>query len=305
LEDFAAVSGQANTYRINNTGYVEQVFDDGDQLTEKTSIATVQATAGTWWWDSDIDALYVHATGSDDLTATTIPHITSGVDWDDFKDRMRDAAMEEMDTMLGRRYPVPLIPRLIKHHSSNDYEAPIRQLCAMLTCRNIIRRMNPTAPMAAKLEKMIYNPDPLEGEVKGMMNKLVDGDWIRQDEISPREVGAFNVVVGASNVGAGYVWFLGKYRGAKHEWWRLQIDTLGAPGTATYKLSLDQGSNWDWTTEETFNTDNNDRRIHLARGVYAIFFGTFAVNDIWDIEVFPSSDVSSVAKISSTEIIRI
>ncbi len=49
IERFVSVSGQANTYMAEGVGYVELAFDDGVQLVLKTSIATVQGTAGTYF----------------------------------------------------------------------------------------------------------------------------------------------------------------------------------------------------------------------------------------------------------------
>jgi hypothetical protein len=52
---------------------VYAVTDDGDELTEKASIAEVQSNAGSWYFDFYAQKLYVRATGSDDLSnsATT------------------------------------------------------------------------------------------------------------------------------------------------------------------------------------------------------------------------------------------
>lgn len=43
-----------------------EVFEDGDVYVEKTSIATVQATAETFWFDYDNRILYIHTTGGAD-----------------------------------------------------------------------------------------------------------------------------------------------------------------------------------------------------------------------------------------------
>ena len=59
MNEFTLVSGQTNTYEKRNTGYVGAVWQDGTELTAKTSIATVEGTAGTWWYDSTNDILYI------------------------------------------------------------------------------------------------------------------------------------------------------------------------------------------------------------------------------------------------------
>ena len=305
IEEFVSVSGQDKTYMATGAGYVEQVFDDGEQLTAKTSIADVQSNAGSYYYVADTDLLYIHAKDSDDLTASSIPDIESGVDWDAFKIRMNYDAEEEIDSYMTRLYIVPLQPRLIKRHSSNDYESPIKLASAYLTCRNIVRRLSPDDKIAQSLEKIVFNANLEDGEEKGIINKLLDGDMILQDQISPNEVGSVgNVDADSGNDGGGYIWVSGNYTGARYERWRLEIDTAGAPGTATYKLSYDTGANWDKTLQETFNADTNYRRMAVAKGIEIIFYGTFVLEDKWDFELFPSTDKPDRQKISSSTLVR-
>ncbi len=304
LQGWSSVSGQANTYLLAGVGHVEVITDDGVQLTVKTSIALVQGSAGSYYYISDTNLLYVHAIDSDDLTISSAPRIESTVDWDAFKTRMQNDAMEEMDSYLNRVLPTPLMPRLIKTHSSNAYDSPIRLSCAFLTCRNIVRRLSPGNKFAHFLEIVAINPNPEEGEKLGLIDKILNGDIVLQESISAREVGKYNIHPKSSNTSTAYIWVLGTYRGLDYERWRLQIDTAGVPGTATYKLSYDTGANWDVELQETFNTDNNDRRISIGSGLEVVFYGTFGDGDYWDIELFPLTDVPDKTKISSSELIR-
>lgn len=305
ITGWTATSGQSNTYESHGTGYVEQAFDDGAQLTVQTSIANTESNAGSYYYDSDADVLYVHALDSDDMTSATIT-IEAGVDWDAFKTRMNNQAHEYLDSYLNTKYPTPLMPRLIKTHGAGDYEAPVVRACALLTCAFIVGRLRPDSPVSSLLMKQAYNPAPEVGEVPGIINQLLAGDMVLQEQISGREPGNWNIYANSSNSGTGYIWLIGRYYGAQYEKWRLQIDTAGAPGTATYKLSYDTGSNWDTTTQATFSTDDNDRRIHIGSGVYAVFYGTFVEDDFWDIELFPMTDTINVtaAKIGTIEVSR-
>lgn len=301
--DWTKATGQTNTYQQEGTGQVNMVFDDGIQLTSRASVALTESNAGSFYYDSNVDVLYIHTFGSDDMTGSTIPIIEIGEDWDSWKSGIRYNAQEIVDAYLNKLYPTPLSPRLIKTHSGNDYEYPVVLITALLTCALIIQRRDPRNKDADALFRRVINPDPEPDEVKGLINQLLDGDMVLQEQISKREVGGFNVYPYASNSGTGYIKVSGQYIGARKERWRLQIDTAGAPGTATYKISYD-GSSFDLTLQETFNEDNDERRIHVANGIYVEFYGTFVEDDYWDIEVFPLSDQPDLRRFSSIEMVR-
>jgi hypothetical protein len=69
-------------------------------------------------------------------------------------------------------------------------------------------------------------------------------------------------------------------------------------------LSRDGGTNWDVTLQKTFDTDNDDRRIHIADGIYAIFYGTYGDADYYDVEVFPPTDEADNPKVGNARVYR-
>lgn len=301
-EDFTLSSGQNSTYEARGVGYVEQVFDNGTQLTTQTSIADVESNAGSFYYDSDVDILYIQSNDSDALDSDE-PPIEIGVDWDAFKERMRDDAQEELDAILNPYYVTPLLPRLRKDHSSNDYESWIRRATSALTIRNILQRLDPDNTNAMVFHRMVYNAEPEVGEDFGILDKVKKRDLVRQEDITPREQSGFNVFPKASTTGQIHV--MGQYAGASREVWRLQIDTAGAPGTATWKLSYDTGTNFDKTLQDTFKTTNNERWIHIGDGIYVYFYGTtFAEGDYWDIEVYPIDEPVTNPAIGVIELIK-
>ena len=306
-EEFYATSGQNVTYESRNVGQVNQIFDDGEQLTVKTTIADVQSNAGSWFYNADPDIVYIHSKGSDDLTTADIT-IEKGVDWDAYLAKELNNAMEEMDSYLGKVYIVPLLPRLQKIHSANDYESIIRMCCAYLICRNVVRRRDPNNKIANKFDELALGFNPEEGEPKGYIAKLLDGDLALQDQITEIEVGGIGRVVPyGSNLGTGYIRILPKisrYTGSSHQVWRLEIDKAGAEGTATWKLSYDTGANWDIENQVTFDVNTNNRRIRIGSDIYVVFWGTFADGDYWDIELFPFTDEVTVRKIGSINLCR-
>ena len=68
VDNFTLVSGETNTYEIDITERgldYDEIWEDGTALTEKTSIATVEANAGSFWCDFFNRKLYVHPIGTD------------------------------------------------------------------------------------------------------------------------------------------------------------------------------------------------------------------------------------------------
>jgi len=70
-------AAQTDTYEATTSQYVTDLKEDGVSLVEKTSIATVEATAGTWWWDQSAGKVYVHPTGDDDPFGYTMQAVCS------------------------------------------------------------------------------------------------------------------------------------------------------------------------------------------------------------------------------------
>lgn len=68
LSGFTLTSGKTYTYEVGveERGIdIEEVFENGDELTERSSIADVESNAGSFYFDFYGRKLYVHATGGD------------------------------------------------------------------------------------------------------------------------------------------------------------------------------------------------------------------------------------------------
>jgi len=84
IDSWSVHSG--SVYKSFQTGNVEMIFDDGSQLTEDSAIPT---GAGTFYYDSDLDILYVWLSDSSDPANSTME---AGVDWDACKLACRNDA---------------------------------------------------------------------------------------------------------------------------------------------------------------------------------------------------------------------
>jgi hypothetical protein len=148
-----------------------------------------------------------------------------------------------------------------------------------------------------------YNPEP--GGEKGIINKLIDGDIVLQDQITARETGNWNIYAGSSNTVTYQPILIGLYNGSQYKRWRVQIDTGGAVGTATYKVSYDGGTTWDLTLQPTKDAANDEYRMYIGDGIYVYWpETTWVLNEYWTVELFPMTDTASGVKVSSITMSR-
>jgi len=302
LENWYASSGQSNTYEVRNVGQINMVFDDGEQLTLKTSIAEVEAEAGSFYYDANVNTVYVRANGDDDLTTGTIT-LEAGEDWDAFLTRINNRMYNFMNGILNPSYPTPVPPRIIRNESADDYDYILIKCNALLTCSEVMRRRAVDDVEADKLYKMVWNMNLGEGEEKGLLNQLRDGDMVLIDQITARETGSFNYWPDGSNTTDTPLWIYGTYTGSTYERWKLEFESTEATGTVTFKLSRDGGTTFDLEAQSTFDSTQDDRRMPLLSGLYAIFDpdtgNDYTSGDFWDIEVFPQSDLTTISKIGN------
>lgn len=288
-------------YRYENSGYVELLQDDGIPLTAETT-ETTTPSAGKFSYYSDTDILYVRI-GNDGNPASSV--MQSTVDWDAYKQKCRNDAQEMLEGFLKKVYAVPFQKIVAPNasYNSRDYDYWIRRATALLTCYILIGSANPEDRNAQLLYNQVDYVNPEVGENMGIVQRILNGEIELRTQLSNREKGGFNVYEGSVTSDA-YLKLTGRYYGAEKRVWRIQIDGAGTPGTATYKLSLDGGSNWDQTTQKTRDTNTDNRRVLIWDGVYAEFVGTFEVGEYWDIELFPYSDVPEVYSVGAISVSR-
>lgn len=303
-ENWTKTSGQTNVYEKGGVGHVGQVFENDTMYTVKTSVALVDATASTWYYDSNVDKVYIHTSGDDAPSGYTIE---CGEDWDAYLTIARDQAQQMIDARLKNLYVVPLEPRSRQIHNTANYEYDIVRVTALVTCWIVVSRKDADCKDAQVLYKQFWNPNPDIDEPKGLLNLLIDGDVVLQDQTSVREVGErnWNVYPNSSNTVTFQPRFFGPYTGTTRQMWRIQIDTAGGLGTATYKVSYDQGDNWDLTLKDTKDASKNQIRFYINSGISIVWPDTTYVKDeYWDLELIPQSDEPVTKKFGSAPITR-
>jgi len=155
---------------------------------------------------------------------------------------------------------------------------------------------------------VVGNPSPVEvadaDEMPGIVQRIMSGDISLKTQTVAREAGGWNVFETLDASSTAILEVTGRYTGSQHQIWRVQIDTAGAPGTATYQLSKDGGTTYDETGQETRKANSDDQRVSLGSGLYVRFSGTAVLNDYWDLDLLPSTDAVTVKTIGSVRLVR-
>lgn len=254
------------------------LFEDGVALTNVSAIASVDANS-EWHYDSANDKLYVQTSDGTDPDTKTM---TSGLDWEDFKTRMRNEAMEILDSLLDPRFQRPL-PESRNYHITDKYDIDIKRSTAIITVASIVSRVAGDNKLTEKLMARVTNTDRT-----GIIDLHNDRKRLFSWEISPDELGHFNIEAASANTSPGFLEIKGLYSGIIDESWRIVIDTGGVTGTATFKWSRDAGATFEKTLVLT-----NDRWVSLGLGLEIRFWdrdGSFVLNDLWDVYVITESN---------------
>lgn len=305
LEDWEATS-TSNVYKLDQSGYVETVFENGVALTASDP-ATTSPAAGEFSYDASSDILYLHCTGSVDPAQKTLE---GGYDWNTLKQRCRNDAQELLESLLKSVFAVPFQKIAAPNVSYNSRKYPflIRKCTALLTCALIVKKVNPSDKEYDRLYRQVDNPntgieeglDPLPGIVQ----RILAGEMSIQTQTVAREAGGWNVFETLDASSTAILEVTGRYTGPQRQLWRVQIDLAGAPGTATYQLSKDGGATFDETGQETRTANSDDQRVSLGSGLYVRFSGTAVLNDYWDLDLLPSTDAVTVKTMGNVRLVR-
>ena len=291
LETWTIVSGQTKTYYKLNTGYVGIVYQNGALLTEKTSIATVEATAGTWWYDSTNDILYAHSTDNADPDTHTIE--IAAEDWATLKTYMANNAYQQLEALLDPKYPRPLPFATVSYNSFN-YDADIVYCAALLTCINIIRHRDPDNPIIQTLQDLVWNAN----EQKGILWEYSKGLRAFTFQATIDEFDGNISLVSRDNASTGNIWVAGNGDRSGSYNINVVIVTGGAVGTATFKYSLDNKATYSSVITTAY------QYVPILSGLYLKFAGTFVADDEWLLTILGDPEMVTQAGFKNIELRR-
>jgi len=283
VEDWTVYSG--SVYRSNNTGYVAKVFQDSVALT--ASVSLVAISAGKFYYDSTNDILYIQTTNS---SAPDNFDITIGVDWDAYSLQMTKNASEEIDGYLGALFPVP-IPKSVNRLAGYAYDYNLVRACALLTVHYLLYRIDPILS------------DRVKNDSHNIINKYLKGELKFSWDASSGKNNSAVIVPRTTNVTSSVIPRVTGYYGGSTALWVVKITTAGAIGTAYFKVSYDNGANYNGEAILT-----SVEWSSIGSGIYIKWetdqesAGTLTLNDLYYIQVTGQEEIRST-KISTIQAI--
>ena len=284
-----------NIYRLHNSGYVENLYKDGVELT-KVSDTPNADNEFKYTESSDYVDVFLASSSTSAFNASVIE---AGQDWEDLKTRVTKEQADYMRSYLNR----PIYKRSNSNYqgaSNRTYDFVVIRCNAILTCADLIRSQDPER--AAEIEELALGED-------GMLTKLKRKELVMWNETSYRSESGVIAEVSINANTTGYIEDI-KMHGppsTDYDEVRVVISTAGTftPGT-TSPVKYD-----------VFTKNDNGLRMHkvldaeimngnyqaLAYGAQIRFqAGVYTLNDEWSITF--QSDSIPIGSVKSGQLYR-
>ena len=273
-----------NNHFFRDSGLVTAFFVNGsEQASPQSDFDNVNGD-GQWCYRSDNNDLKFQASY---YTSTTIHEqvFEAGVDFDSFIDQQLVNASLELNNLLSARFPMPLEKAkqididTATNSIAEEYDPIIIKCACYIAASNLIRSKSPNDPEADYYYSLVTNP-----EGTGFVDRINDGNIKLSFEIKEKSSKGsikYRNVSGSMDL----VELYGDYHGEPYDLLKIEVESSGAYGVATFKVH-------HYGNERLFGQTTQVEEItgglqHLYGGLYGRFSGASATDgDIWEIEVY-------------------
>ena len=275
-----------NLHLFRDSGYVSQLFVNGEELAAAQSTSNDVDSNGEWYYASGTNQVEYY---NSNYSSTTINEqmFEAGVDFTSFLEQALVDASLELHNYLDARYSTPL--EKIKQVDSDtaalsvaeEYDPIIIKAVCYIATANLIRAKEGASEEADYYYSLVTNP-----ERTGLIDKLNDGIYKLSHEVDGNDKKGsirYRNVSGTMDI----VELAGEYHGELYDLLKVEIEATGAYGTGTFKVHY-------LSNEQLFGAVSSADKItggfqHIHSGLYGRFQGASATDgDIWEIEVFGS-----------------
>ena len=273
-----------NLHLFRDSGYVDTLFLNGEELAAAQSTSGAVDTNGEWFYNSSTNQVEYH---NSNYSSTTINEqvFEAGVDFTTFLEQSLVDASLELHNYLDMRYSTPL--EKIKQTDidtasvsiAEEYDPIIIKAVCYIATANLIRAKEGASEEADYYYSLVTNP-----ERTGLIDKLNDGIYKLSHEVDGNDKKGsirHRSVAGTMDL----VELAGEYQGELYDLLKVEIEATGAYGTATFKVNY-------LSYDQLFGAVSSAEKItgglqHIHNGIFGRFQGASATDgDIWEIEVF-------------------
>ena len=291
-----------NLHLFRDSGYVSQLFVNGEELAAAQSTSGDVDSNGEWFYASATNQVEYY---NSNYSSTTINEqsFEAGVDFTAFLEQTLTDASLELHNYLDMRYSTPLEKaKQIDTDTATvsvaeEFDPIIIKATCYIATANLIRAKEGTSEEADYFYSLVTNE-----ERTGLIDKLNDGIYKLSSEVDDKDKNGkikYRNVSGTMDI----VELAGTYHGEGYDLLKVEIEATGAYGTGTFKVHY-------LSNDQLFGASTTAEKItgglqHIYGGLYGRFQGASATDgDIWEIEVYGSHRKQTNKSNATIEMVR-
>lgn len=291
-----------NLHLFRDSGYVSQLFVNGEELASAQSTSGDVDSNGEWFYASATNQVEYY---NSNYSSTTINEqvFEAGVDFTAFLEQTLTDASLELHNYLDMRYSTPLEKaKQIDTDTATvsvaeEFDPIIIKATCYIATANLIRAKEGTSEEADYFYSLVTNE-----ERTGLIDKLNDGIYKLSSEVDDKDKNGkikYRNVSGTMDI----VELSGTYHGEGYDLLKVEIEATGAYGTGTFKVHY-------LSNDQLFGASSTAEKItgglqHIYGGLYGRFQGASATDgDIWEIEVYGSHRKQTNKSNATIEMVR-
>ena len=291
-----------NLHLFRDSGYVTQLFVNGEELAAAQSTSGAVDSNGEWFYASGTNQVEYY---NSNYSSTTVNEqiFEVGVDFEDFLNQSLTDGALELHNLLDARFSTPL--EKIKQVDSDtaavsvdeEFDPIIKKSNCYITASNLIRAKEGVSEEADYFYSLVTN-----AERTGLIDKLNDGIYKLSHEVDANDKKGsirYRNISGTMDI----VELAGEYTGGQYDLLKVEIEDSGAYGVGTYKTHY-------LANDKLFGAVRSAEKItgglqHIHNGLYGRFQGASATDgDIWEIEVYGSHRKQTNKSNATIEMVR-
>ena len=275
-----------NLHLFRDSGYVSQLFVNGEELAAAQSTSNAVDSNGEWYYASGTNQVEYY---NSNYSSTTINEqvFEAGVDFTTFLEQALVDASLELHNYLDARYSTPLEKSkqididTASVSVAEEYDPIVIKSTCYIAAANLIRAKEGMSEEADYYHSLVTNP-----ERTGIVDKLNDGVFKLSNEIDANDKKGkilHRSVTGTMDL----VELEGEYHGEKYDLLKIEEHTTGAYGTAKFTVSYYGNDQLHGTTSDAEVITGGLQHIH--NGIYGRFQGSsLGDGSTWYIELYGS-----------------